>query len=54
MTDLIGQNKLKIEYCQTDEIIADYMNKPLVGGKFKLLQDIIMNLSSKHNRIGHK
>ena len=35
VTDLVGQNKVKIEDCPSDEIIADYIPKPLVGGKFK-------------------
>ena len=54
VTDLVGQNKVKIEDCPTDEMIADYMTKTLVGGKFKIFRDMIMNLSSKHHRIGHK
>jgi len=30
------------------------MTKPLVGGKFKLFRDLIMNLSSKHHRIAQQ
>ena len=51
VTDLVGRDEVKIEYCSTDEMIADYMTKPLVGGKFKLFRDLIMNLSGKHHRI---
>jgi hypothetical protein len=46
------KNKVKAAYCSTDEMLADYMTKPLVGGKFKLFQDRIMNLYGKHHRIG--
>ena len=52
MTDLlVGRKEVTIEYCPTDEMIADYMTKPLVGSKFKLFRDLIMNLSGKHHRI---
>ncbi len=54
VTDLVGRNEVKIEYCSTDEMIADYMTKPLVGGKFKLFRDLIMNLSGKHHRISQQ
>ena len=36
VTDLVSQNKLKIGYCLTDEMIEDSMNKTPVGGNFKL------------------
>ena len=54
VTDLVGRDEVTIEYCPTDEMIADYMTKPLVGSKFKLFRDIIMNLSSKHHRIAQQ
>ena len=54
VTDLVGRNEVKIEYCPTDKMIADYMTKPLVGGKFNFLQDLIMNLSRKHRLIGQQ
>ena len=53
-TDLINRNKVEVSYCQTDEMIGDYMSKPLVGTKFKLFRDIIMNLSDKYHRIGQQ
>jgi hypothetical protein len=34
VTDLIKKNELKIVYCPSDIMIADYMTKPLVGSKF--------------------
>jgi hypothetical protein len=51
VTDLVGRNEVTIEYCSTDEMIADYNTKPVVGGKFALFRDRIMNLSGKHYRI---
>ena len=54
MTDLVGRKEVTIEYCPTDEMIADYMTKPLVGSKFKLFRDLIMNLSGKHHRIAQQ
>jgi hypothetical protein len=44
VTDLVGRNEVKIEYCSTDEVIADYNTKPVVGRKFALFRDLIMNL----------
>jgi hypothetical protein len=54
VTDLVGRKEVTIEYCPTDEMIADYMTKPLVGSKFKLFRDLIMNLSGKHHRIAQQ
>ena len=34
ITDLIQRNEVKIEYCPTADMVADYMTKPLVGAKF--------------------
>jgi hypothetical protein len=51
VTDLVGRNEVQIEYCSTDEMIADYNTKPVVGRKFSLFCDRLMNLSSKHHRI---
>jgi hypothetical protein len=54
VTDLVGRKEVTVEYCPTDEMIADYMTKPLVGSKFKLFRDRIMNLSGKHHRIAQQ
>jgi hypothetical protein len=35
-------------------MIADYNMKPVVGRKFVLFRDLIMNLSGKHHRIGQQ
>ena len=54
ITDLIGHDEVKVEYCSTDDVLADYMTKPLGGGKLKLFRDLIMNLYGKHHRIGQQ
>jgi hypothetical protein len=42
VTDLIKKNELKIVYCPSDIMIADYMTKPLVGSKFNTFKKAIM------------
>ena len=42
ITDLVERGKLTIEYCPTDEMIADYMSKGLQGIKFKKFREQIM------------
>jgi hypothetical protein len=47
ITNLINRNKIQIKYCPTENMIVDYMMKPLVGVKFERLCNLIMNLLSK-------
>ena len=54
VTELVSRKELNIEYCPTDEVITDYMKKPLVGGEFKLFYNLIMNISGKHHRVGQQ
>ncbi|KAL7570585.1 hypothetical protein ACA910_017636 [Epithemia clementina (nom. ined.)] len=42
ITDQIEKEQVKIEYCPTDELWADYMTKPLMGSKFKKFREQIM------------
>jgi hypothetical protein len=51
VTDLIGRDEVEIEYCNTDEMLADYNTKPVVGREFLLFRDRFMNLTGKHHRI---
>jgi hypothetical protein len=44
ITDLIQRQEVSIKYCPTDQMIADYMTKPLTGQKFHSFRKIIMNL----------
>jgi hypothetical protein len=46
ITNLINRNEIQIKYCPTEDMIADYMTKPLVGVKFEHFRKLIMNLLS--------
>ena len=42
LTDQIKKGNLKVEYCPTKEIIADFMTKPLQGELFYKFKKAIM------------
>ena len=48
-TDLIAADKVTVKYFLTKNMLADYVPKLLVGTKFKVFRDIIMNLSGKYH-----
>jgi hypothetical protein len=54
VTDLVSRDEVQVKYCPTDEMIGDYMTKPLVGAKFKRFRDLIMNLSGIYHQIGQQ
>ena len=54
VTDLIGKGEVQVMYCPTDEMVADYNTKPLVGSKFVKFRDLIMNLSDIHHLVGQQ
>ena len=54
ITDLISRDEVTVIYCPTDDMIADYMSKPVMGTKFKVFRDLIMNLTGKVHRIGQQ
>ncbi len=43
-TDLIQRNEIQIEYCRTNDMIGDYMTKPLTGAKFTRFRNKIMGV----------
>jgi len=45
---------VQVMYCPTDEMVADYNTKPLVGSKFVKFRDFIMNLSDIHHLVGQQ
>ena len=49
ITGLIWRNVVQVQYCPTDDMIVDYMSKPLVGAKFLKNRDLILNLSNRHH-----
>ena len=42
--DCIDKGKLNVEYCPTNEMVADFFTKPLQGIKFNKFRKAIMNL----------
>ena len=42
--DRIESGDLEIQHCPTDDLIADYMSKPLQGAKFYRFCKAILNL----------
>jgi hypothetical protein len=46
VTDRIAKGELKVQWCPTNEMIADYMTKRLQGKLFKRFRDLIMGLAS--------
>ena len=43
VTDQIEKGWLKVKHCQTDDMVADLLTKPLHGEKFRKLRARIMN-----------
>ena len=46
VTDNVKRKNIRIEYCPTEEMIADFFTKPLQGRQFRKLRRFIMNLPS--------
>ena len=44
ITDQIKNGKVRVAYCPTDDMIGDFMTKPLQGSKFNKFQGAILNL----------
>jgi hypothetical protein len=47
--DHVDDKLIRIEYCNTDDMLADFFTKPLQGVKFHLMRDKIMNIDP-HNK----
>ena len=41
--DRIKNGDLRVEYCPTDQMVADFFTKPTQGAAFKRMRDLIMN-----------
>ena len=50
----VKQKELRIEYCLTQEMIADFFTKPLQGAQFLKFRDFIMNLAPSYKSSGSK
>ena len=44
--DRIEAKEVRVEYCGTDDMVADFFSKPLQGAQFKKFRDFIMNVPS--------
>ena len=42
LTDQVERGNVQVEYCPTDEMIGDYMTKPLQGSKFREFRKVIL------------
>ena len=42
--DFCDRGELKIQYCNTEDMVGDYMTKPLQGSRFRRMRDIILGL----------
>jgi hypothetical protein len=43
--DLVKKGIVKVEYCPTEEMVADYQTKPLHGAKFTTFRKLIMGIN---------
>jgi hypothetical protein len=53
VTDRIKSKEVKVEYCPTGDMVADYFTKPLQGSAFRKLRDIIMNVTRRSTLMVH-
>eukprot|EP00957_Ditylum_brightwellii_P007433 562532-Ditylum_brightwellii.AAC.1 len=44
VTELNSRKEVQVEYCLTDDMLADYKSKPTVGPKFNNFRDSIINI----------
>ena len=42
MKDRIDKKEIKVEYCPTRTMLADFFTKPLQGHLFRVFKDVIM------------
>ena len=47
ITDRVSKGDLSIAWCPTDEMVGDFMTKPLQGAKFRKFRDLIMGVNVK-------
>ncbi len=47
ISDRIHKKEVRVEYCPTGEMVADFFTKPLQGAQFRLLRDYILNIPHK-------
>jgi hypothetical protein len=42
---LIDRKIITITHCVSEEMVADFFTKPLQGKRFKIIRDVILNLT---------
>jgi hypothetical protein len=47
VTDQVKHGELRIEYCPTTDMVADFFTKPLQGSLFRKLRAIILNIPNR-------
>ena len=47
ITDHIDQDRVRVSYCPTGDMLADYFSKPLQGSLFRKFRNLILNVSPK-------
>jgi hypothetical protein len=49
VTDRVKNGEMRIEYCPTGDMVADFFTKPLQGSLFRKLRAIILNIPGRHS-----
>jgi hypothetical protein len=52
VTDQVKSGEVRIKYCPTGEMVADFFTKPLKGSFFRKLQGIILNDPGRSPNVG--
>ena len=47
LTDHIARDRLRVSYCPTGDMLADYFSKPLQGSLFRKFRNLILNVTPK-------
>ena len=47
ITDKISKGEVRVEWCLTKDMVADFLTKPLQGANFKRFRDLIMGVLPK-------
>ena len=47
ITDRIKNKEIRVQYCPTEEMIADYFTKPLQGSLFKKFRNLILGIAEE-------
>jgi hypothetical protein len=53
IADRIQSKEVKIEYCPTNDMVADFFSKPLQASLFQKFRDFIMNIPSSVSLVNH-